>query len=205
MITGTGSLNPVSNRYLSGLRIFEQPTDTVELQASVYDMFLDPTFVNDGLLFDRNNNLDTTPLAVNHTEYDQGNPVPSTVALLNFDGVIGTWGCVEANPRLRAIAGGGGVATLASSGLNFLVTDIAEETSGSVSSERLTKEIFSDESVRYDSADQIMEPDGTGSTWDSTLALQAGQAQVMPIPEQDSLEGAQGGCVGYPNRDWTNN
>ena len=198
-----GDTTSLGTKFLSGLEVYDPSVDTFETSLQVSGLFTN-SYLERGISILQQPGQENNKLDLVHTDYDAGNPVAGQNAA--FAGVISFPGfkSVELDPALVSSNPFGATSTLTSSSPEtLLVNGLTFDTRGSVPSDRLTVETFKDESVRVQAGNVTMEPDGTGSTFDSTTALNAGEAQVRPISVGGDLDLAEGGELGYPQTDYS--
>jgi len=198
-----GDTASLGAKNLSGLEVYDPAVDALETSYTVNGLFAN-SFLERGITILQQPGQTDNQLEIIHTDYDGGNPVAGQVA--SFSGVITFPGfkSVELDPVLVASNPFGATSSLTSTTPEILLMNgLAFDTRGSVPVARLTTETFKDEAARYQAGNVLMEPDGTGSTFDSTVDLSAGEAQVRPVSVGGDLDLAEGGELGYPQTDYS--
>lgn len=198
-----GDATSVGAKSVSGLSVYDPSVDALESSYTVNGLFTN-SFLERGITILQQPGQTDNQLEIIHTDYDGGNPAPGQVA--SFAGVVTFPGfkAVELDPVLVASNPFGATSSLTSSTPEILmVNGLTFDTRGAVPTDRLTIETFKDEAVRVQAGNVIMEPDGTGSTFDSTVDLSAGEAQVRPVTVGGNLTLAEGGELGYPQTDYS--
>lgn len=195
--------NPAGGtRHVSGVQCYSS-ADTFNTAFNVTDMF-NTSYLESGISIELQAGRVEDQVNLVYTSYDQGSPTAGQTAVFASSISLPTTRALEVRPQLRARNPFGQESTFNTASPNrVLLHGTTLDVRGSVSPSRLTSESFGDESVRYVSANGLMEPDGQGSLFDATSSLVAGQAQVRPASTGSDLSLVLGGELGYPQTDYS--
>lgn len=199
------SSTSAGSKEVSGVSVYDIATDTLPVVFTVNNMF-DNSFLNEGIKIRKRPNQEEDEASLVYTSYDGGNPAPGQTASFNAYPGYQALLSEELQPQLAA-SNPYGSTTLQTTSTSDIVLahGLAFETAGTVSPSRLSSEDFRDEATRYPASalTGILEPDGFGSSWNSSTALVSGQAQIRPATLSSDLTYVSGGELGYPTVDYT--
>jgi len=191
------------SKAVSGVDVYDPSADIFETSFNVSDLF-DNSFLERGISIRQQPGQTDNQEDILYTVYDGGNPAIGQPAAFAGPIALTAIKAVEFDPQLVASDPFGNVTLFASTTPDILlINGLTFDTRGAVPVDRLTIETFKDEAVRLQAGNVLMEPDGTGSTFDSTVDLSAGEAQVRCLSVGANLALAEGGELGYPQTDYT--
>jgi hypothetical protein len=203
------SSNPASGtsagaKVLSGVTYYDPGVDSLPVTFTVNNLF-DNSFLNSGIKIRKRPGKDEGAADLVYTQYDGGDPSPGNPASFNaypnYDAVL----VEEMQPQLVASNAFGDTSLQTTSTADVVLAHgLTLETSGSVSTSRLTSEDFRDEATRFTLGDltNVIEPDGFGTSWDASNTLSNGEAQVRGATLSSNLTHVLGGELGYPTANY---